>query len=388
MIAPGATLGLLQTIAPGATLGLLGGGQLGRMFAQAALRMGYRVVMLDPDAEAPAAQLTRHLLAAYDDEAALAELARSCAAVTTEFENPPAQALSWLAQRLPVRPSASAVAIAQDRSKEKTFLRDSGFPVAPFVVVRSAADLDTLSAAFKFPALLKTSRFGYDGKGQARIEDRAQARAVFERWNAVECVLEELVPLQREISVVLARGADGATACFPVSENAHRNGILDVTIAPARVSTQLVQSAQNLALGIAQKLDYVGVLAVEMFVLPGEVLLINELAPRPHNSGHYTIDACVTDQFEQQVRALCALPLGSTDLLRPAVMVNLLGDVWQNGAPDWSCVLRHPQAKLHLYGKREARAGRKMGHVTVTGADVQSALATAFEIKRQLGMPN
>jgi 5-(carboxyamino)imidazole ribonucleotide synthase len=373
-------------IAPGNTLGLLGGGQLGRMFAQAALTMGYRVVMLDPDVDAPAAQLTRHLCAAYDDETALDELAHSCAAVTTEFENPPAHALSWLAQRLPVRPSASAVAIAQDRSKEKSFLRDNGFPVAPFAVVRSAADLSALPASFRFPALLKTSRFGYDGKGQARVESAAAAQAVFERWENVECVLEELVPLQREVSVVLARGAGGATACFPVAENEHRNGILDVTIAPARVNAALAQRAQHLALGIAQKLDYVGVLAVEMFVLPGDTLLINELAPRPHNSGHYTIDACVTSQFEQQVRTLCALPLGAVEQTRAAVMVNLLGDAWRDGAPDWSHVLKHPNVKLHLYGKREARPGRKMGHFTVLAGDVERALALALEIKQSLNI--
>jgi 5-(carboxyamino)imidazole ribonucleotide synthase len=349
--------------------------------------MGYRVLMLDPDAHAPAAQVcSRHLCAAYDDESALAELARECAAVTTEFENPPAHALAWLAQRLPVRPGAHAVAIAQDRSQEKTFLAQHGFPVAPFALARGTADVAALPASFQFPALLKTSRFGYDGKGQARVDSRAQAREIFASWGSVECVLEQLMPLERELSVVLARGADGATACFPVAENTHRDGILDVTIAPARVSARLVDRAQELAIGIARALDYVGVLAVEMFVLADEVLLVNELAPRPHNSGHYTIDACVTDQFEQQVRALCELPLGSPDLLRPAVMVNLLGDAWQDGAPDWRCVLRHPQAKLHLYGKREARPGRKMGHFTVLGDDVEQSLALALQIKRALGI--
>ncbi len=357
------------------------------MFAQAALAMGYRVVMLDPDTEAPAAALSQHLCAAYDDESALAQLAQTCAAVTTEFENPPAHALSWLARRVPVRPSASAVAIAQDRSKEKSFLREHGFPVGPFAIVRRAEDLATLPASFKFPALLKTSRFGYDGKGQARVESAAQARAVFEQWRQVECVLEELLPLQLEISVVLARGADGATACFPVAENQHRNGILDVTIAPARIGAALAQRAQDVALGIAQKLDYVGVLAVEMFVLEDATLLVNEMAPRPHNSGHYTIDACVTSQFEQQVRALCALPLGTAEQTRAAVMVNVLGDVWAGGAPDWTHVLRHRAAKLHLYGKREARPGRKMGHVTVMADTVAFALATALEIKRDLGIP-
>jgi 5-(carboxyamino)imidazole ribonucleotide synthase len=373
-------------ILPGAALGLLGGGQLGRMFTVAARTLGYRVSVVDPDEWAPAAEFaTTHLAVAYTDSGALETLASTCSAVTTEFENAPAEALDALARRTIVRPSGSAVAIAQDRRREKGFFRDHGFPVGPFAVIESAAMFSGALQQIRLPALLKTARFGYDGKGQARIANPQDLSRQFAQWQGVPCVLEELLPLDLEISVVLARSSDGRVEAFPVAENRHANGILDITIAPARISATLAAEATSLAARLAQDLAYEGVLAVEMFVVGGK-LLLNEIAPRPHNSGHYTIDACRTSQFEQQVRVLCGLPLGEASQHSPAVMVNLLGDIWRGGDPDWAAVLRHPGAHLHLYGKREARPGRKMGHVTVCDADPARALSIALQIRRDLGI--
>lgn len=376
-------------ILPGSTLGLLGGGQLGRMFTSAARTMGYDVVVLDPDPASPAAHLaTEHLCEDYHDPNALESLARRCAAVTTEFENPPAESLAWLADRIPVRPGANAVAIAQDRTREKAFFAENHFPVGPFAIIQGEADIDAAGREIQFPAILKTARFGYDGKGQARVSGIEAARECFQSWRGVSCVLEQLLPLKLEVSVVLARGEAGEIATFPVAENRHENSILDISIAPARISNQLATQAQDIAEHVAAKLDYCGVLAVEFFVVVGndgkEQLLINEIAPRPHNSGHYTIDACLTSQFEQQVRALCGLPLGPTTQHAPAVMVNLLGDVWKNNVLAAGEILREPNAKLHLYGKREARDGRKMGHYTILESDIESALASALDIKRRL----
>jgi 5-(carboxyamino)imidazole ribonucleotide synthase len=373
-------------ILPGAALGLLGGGQLGRMFTVAARTLGYRVTVLDPDPHAPAAEFaTAHLAAPYDDRAALEEIARTCAAVTTEFENAPAHALDAIAARSVVRPGGSSVAVAQDRRREKGFFAEHGLPVGRFAIVESPADIGPALEQVRLPALLKTARLGYDGKGQARIDEPARVAATFDQWKRVPCVLEELLPLEREVSVVLARAADGAIAVFPLAENRHSRGILDVTIAPARVPEALAAEATALATRLARELEYVGVLAVEMFVVGGK-LLLNEMAPRPHNSGHYTIDACRTSQFEQQVRVLCGLPLGDPSQHTPAVMVNLLGDIWSGGEPRWEAVLRHPGAHLHLYGKREARPGRKMGHVTVCETAPGRALEVALEIRRSLGI--
>ncbi len=373
-------------IAPGATLGLLGGGQLGRMFTVAARTLGYRVTVLDPDPHSPAAEFaTGHLNTGYTDPASLDELSRTCAAVTTEFENAPAQALLALAEKTLVRPSGNAVAVAQDRSREKGFIAAADLPVGPYADVRSEADFDGALARVKLPAILKTARFGYDGKGQATIASRADLARAFADWKRVPCVLEERLALELEISVILARAADGRVEVFPVAENRHARGILDVTIAPARIPGALAAEATALATRLAQALDYVGVLAVEMFVVGGR-LLVNEIAPRPHNSGHYTIDACRTSQFEQQVRVLCGLPLGDPTLHTPAVMVNLLGDVWRDGEPRWDAVLRHAGAHLHLYGKREARPGRKMGHVTVCEPVLETALDVAMAIRRDLGI--
>jgi 5-(carboxyamino)imidazole ribonucleotide synthase len=372
-------------ILPGATLGLLGGGQLGRMFVAAARTMGYHVIVLDPDPQAPAEHFAdEHICADFRDAAALKKLAASCTAITTEFENAPADSLIGLAQHCIVRPRGESVAIAQDRITEKTFLRDNGFAVGPFAVIHGAVEINNSLNNISFPALLKTSRLGYDGKGQARVDSIEQVRDVLAQWGNVPCVLEQFLPLKCEVSVVLTRGADGKTASYPVAENQHVNGILDISIVPARVSDAIKQQATDAAVRLAKTLDYVGVLAVEFFVLADDTLLINEIAPRPHNSGHFTLDACITSQFEQQVRALCGLPLGDPRLHTPAVMVNLLGDVWRDGTLASEKILAHPNVKLHLYGKREARPGRKMGHYTVVGNTVESALQTALTIRHAL----
>ena len=357
------------------------------MFTSAARTLGYRVTVLDPDPVAPAAEFaTAHLTAPYADPAALDELARTCAAVTTEFENAPAEALDKLGSRTVVRPSGSAVAVAQDRRREKGFFAEHGFPIGPWATIDSPADFKAALARVRLPALLKTARFGYDGKGQARVDSPPDLERTFAAWKNVPCVLEELLALEREVSVVLARSDTGEIAVFPLSENRHSRGILDVTIVPARVPEPLAREAASLASRLAKELKYVGVLAVEMFVVGGK-LLLNEIAPRPHNSGHYTIDACRTSQFEQQVRVLCGLPLGDPSQHTPAVMVNLLGDIWRDGKePDWAAVLEHPGAHLHLYGKRETRPGRKMGHVTVCEPTVERALEVAMAVRARLGI--
>ncbi|MFT3802691.1 MAG: 5-(carboxyamino)imidazole ribonucleotide synthase [Burkholderiaceae bacterium] len=373
--------------APGAWLGLLGGGQLGRMFCMAAQSLGYRVCVLDPDEDGPAAATAdAHLRAAYDDADALDRLAARCVAVTTEFENVPAASLARLTGSVVVAPTASAVAVAQDRRLEKRFIRAAGVDVAPYAEIDTAADLDDVAKTpdALFPAILKLARLGYDGKGQARVADRAEARAAFARMGARPCVLERRVPLAIEVSVVLARGFDGEIAAYPVAENVHRDGILAVTTVPARIGPALAERALEAAARIAAALDYVGVLCVEFFVLDDGRLLANEMAPRPHNSGHYTIDACVGSQFEQQARVMAGLPLGSVRQREPAVMLNLLGDCWRAGEPDWAAVLAHPQARLHLYGKRDARPGRKMGHVTVVGPALGEVVDVAARIERRL----
>ncbi len=376
-------------ILPGKMLGLIGGGQLGRMFTIAARNMDYRVTVLDPDPLSPAAEFASgHLNTAYTHPISLEEMATTCAAVTTEFENAPAEVLIELAKRTTVRPSGNAVAIAQDREQEKGFFKAKGFPVGPFAMIKSAADIAAALKVVKLPAVLKTARFGYDGKGQARIANVGELESVLAHWKFPPSILEEFIALKLEISVVLARAADGEISVFPVAENQHVNGVLDITIAPARISTVIAAHATDIAKRLAVALDYVGVLAVEFFITHDEQLLINEIAPRPHNSGHYTIDACRSSQFEQQVRVLCGLPLGDATQHSAAVMLNLLGDIWRGPekktAPDWQAVLKHPGAHLHLYGKREARAGRKMGHVTVCDADLAVALKVALQIKAEL----
>jgi len=371
-------------IFPDAMLGMLGGGQLGRMFTLAAHSMGYRVTVLDPDPLSPAGAIADvHLKAAYQDREALQQLADTCVAVTTEFENVPADSLRWLASHCTVRPGGDAVAVAQDRIREKAFFRACNLGVAPYAVIESDADIAQAPASL-FPGILKRARFGYDGKGQMRVANADEARKAFKDMGSESCVLEQRITLKCEISAVVARGADGAGRSFPVSENRHRMGILDVSIVPARVAPELAKQGEEWALRIADKLNYCGVLAVEFFVTGSGELLVNEMAPRPHNSGHYTIDACVTSQFEQQVRTLCGLPLGDTKLLSPVVMVNLLGEAWQQGAPQWDRVLNLPDAKLHLYGKHEARGGRKMGHYTVLDHSAEAALQKALIIRAAL----
>ena len=372
-------------ILPGATVGVLGGGQLGRMFTLQAHTMGYRVVVLDPDPQSPAGAVAdRHIQASYDDPRALADLSASCAAITTEFENVPAAALEALSRSALVRPPVEALATAQDRIAEKSFLRTHGFPTARFEPARDLRELRAALAVVPLPALLKTSRLGYDGKGQATLETEADAVRAFERFGGVACVLEERVALECELSVVLARGADGEVATFPVAENRHRNGILETSVVPARVGEGLSREAGELATRVAKAMAYVGVLGVEMFVAQGGRLLVNEMAPRPHNSGHYTMDACSADQFEQQLRTLCGLPLARPWLMSPVAMINLLGDLWDGGEPQWEEALKRPGVRLHLYGKAEPRPGRKMGHLNCLAPDPDRALAVAIETRDAL----
>jgi 5-(carboxyamino)imidazole ribonucleotide synthase len=369
---------------PGSWLGILGGGQLGRMFCMAAQSLGYRVCVLDPAASSPAGAVAdHHLRAAYLDTVALAELARRCSAISTEFENVPAEALARLARDCSVSPGADAVSIAQDRIAEKRFVESCGVAVAPWVAVTSPADLDGVDVAL-LPGILKIARLGYDGKGQAGVASVAQAREALEAFGRKACVLEKRLALALELSVVVARTADGRCTTFPIARNVHHDGILAVSTVPADVDDAVAGEARASALLIADRLQYVGVLCIEFFVTVQGRLLVNEMAPRPHNSGHYSIDAAVTSQFEQQARVMAGLPLGATDLLAPAVMLNILGDAWfvdgSRREPDWAAVLSHPGAKLHLYGKEEARAGRKMGHVTVLGRTPADALAQATAI--------
>ncbi|MGE5338843.1 MAG: 5-(carboxyamino)imidazole ribonucleotide synthase [Gemmatimonadota bacterium] len=379
-----------MSISPGEWLGLLGGGQLGRMFCMAAQSMGFRVCVLDPGDHSPAGAVADdHIRADYLDESALIEIAQRCRAVTTEFENVPAAAMRRLADHCVVRPAADSVAVAQDRIHEKRFMVGHGIAVGPHIVVQRIDDLDAAPLDL-FPGILKTARLGYDGKGQASVSSRDDAIDAWSRGGRVPCVLEKRLQLHQEVSCIVCRDADGAMATFPVVENAHRGGILAVSVAPARVTAEVADRARDTARKIAENLGYVGVLCVEFFVLEDGRVLVNEIAPRPHNSGHLTIDACVTSQFEQQARILAGLPLGATTQLAPAVMLNILGDIWfADGArrePPWRDVLRIDGAKLHLYGKRDARPGRKMGHVTIVGQSVPEALARAAEVASVLGI--
>ena len=367
-----------KVILPPAMLGMLGGGQLGRFFVIAAHEMGYKVTVLDPDKNSPAGKIADvHICANFDDAVALKKMADSCQAVTTEFENVPAKSLEKLALATTVRPSAACVAIAQHRILEKNFIKDAGLPVAPFVVINSANDLPNDTSTI-YPAILKVARFGYDGKGQVRVKNQAEAQNAFIEFKQETCVLEQMLVLDLEVSVVLARDSMGNITAFPTAENSHLNGILDISIVPARCSEVIKANAQELAKKLAEKLDYVGVLGVEFFVV-GSQLLVNEIAPRPHNSGHYTIDACITNQFEQQVRVMTGLALGDGSLHSNAVMVNILGDSWVNNVePSWNKALAHANLKLHLYGKHEPRKARKMGHFTVLGKNKKNVLNAAL----------
>ncbi|MCC6915834.1 5-(carboxyamino)imidazole ribonucleotide synthase [Nitrosomonas sp.] len=371
-------------IKPGAMLGLLGGGQLGRMFVMAAQQMGYRVTVLDPATESPAGSVAeRHLQADYLDEQALDELKSTCAAVTIEFENVPARALRYLAEHCIVSPGAESVSIAQNRILEKQFLAENNFPIGPFTVIRDEQDISRIDTSL-IPGILKASQFGYDGKGQISVDDAGSLPEAFSKLGNKPCVLEKRLPLDREISVILARDNLNQIALFPVPENRHEQGILDMSIVPAALPDEIIGKARTIAQQIAIRLNYIGVLCVEFFVLADGKVLVNEIAPRPHNSGHYSLNACITSQFEQQVRVLCGLPHGSTQLIQAAVMTNILGDLWKNGDPDWSLILGNPQAKLHLYGKHEAKPGRKMGHFTVLADTVEQAMQQSTQIRSAL----
>lgn len=374
---------------PGAAIGVLGGGQLGRMFAIAARRMGYRVHTFSPDDDTPAGQVAdREIQASYEDLDAVRAFARGVDVVTFEFENIPAITAETAAEYVPVRPGGSVLFTTQHRLREKTFLSSAGFPVVPFRRVQSLPELHAAMRDLGSPAVLKTAGWGYDGKGQAKIDAvgepalEAQAAAA---WNALgggEAVLEAFIDFEREVSVVAARGLDGKMADYGVIANSHVHHILDVSVAPAGLPDSLTREAVYIAQHILEQLDVVGVLCVEFFVTRDGRLLINELAPRPHNSGHLTFDASMTSQFEQQLRAICGLPLGSTELLRPAAMANLLGDLWNEGPPDWFRACRFPNIKLHLYGKQQARPGRKMGHLTALAATPEDAIE-AVRLARQ-----
>ncbi len=374
-----------EPILPPATIGMMGGGQLGRYAVVAARTMGYRTLVLDPDPSAPAGAVAdAHLVAAYDDPGALRQISLDCDVVTTEFENPPAGALDHLAELVRVAPSPTSVRIAQDRVAEKRFLVDNGFTVGPYAVLDDTeVDPGLVARVVDGGAIVKTARLGYDGKGQRRVTDLPTMHAAWAELGGAACVVERLLDFDLELSVIVARTADGRVEPWPVAENLHVDGILDVSIVPARVADSTADRAIGIASAIADALDYVGVLAVEMFVVGGE-LLVNELAPRPHNSGHWTLDASATSQFEQQIRAVCGVGLGRTTMTAPSiVMVNLLGDLWANGVPDWSVVLDEPRAKLHLYGKSQARPGRKMGHLTVTSQVATEAVERALELRRR-----
>ena len=368
---------------PGQTLGMMGGGQLGRMFAIEAAYMGYHVNVLDPAQNSPAGEVSLHQIELpYLSEDGLAQLAQSCAAVSTEFENVPAQALQTLAQDSFVAPPAQCVAVAQDRNAEKDFIsRIAGVPVAPHCAILSHQDIDAVDPSL-FPAILKTARLGYDGKGQVTVHNQAQLHQAFDELDQVDCILEKRLDLALEVSVIVARSAQGEAVTFPVCENRHENGILAVTVMPARISDELSKNAREAAQKIVQALHYVGVLCIEFFVLKDGSIVANEMAPRPHNSGHATIDACVCNQYEQQVRTMTGMPLGDTTQHSAAVMLNILGDVWFNDqnepiTPDWKSVLAVPGAKLHLYGKAQARRSRKMGHVTCIASSLSEALERA-----------
>lgn len=395
------TKAFLPTATPSAVLGVMGGGQLGRMFAHAAQAMGYQVAVLEPSQVSPAGQVAERLISrAYTDPEGLAELAQQCVAITTEFENVPADSMAWLGERTFVAPAASCVSIAQDRIAEKRFFVEcaptSGVMPAPHKTIASHADIDAIADDL-LPGILKTVRMGYDGKGQVRVRSREDVRAAFDAMNGVTCLLEKMLPLAYEVSVLTARGADGVSVVYPIAENVHRDGILFTTTVPGpNLSAACAKQAQDAARAIINQLGYVGVLCIEFFVLQDGTLVVNEMAPRPHNSGHYTIDACVTSQFAQQVRAMARLPLGDVRQHSPAVMLNILGDVWFEGdseggetaarEPAWDRVLALPGANLHLYGKDDPRRARKMGHITFVAPTLAEAEASLREACAILGI--
>lgn len=372
-----------RVIGPGGRVGVVGGGQLGRMFILAARNMGYGVHIFVPESGSPAGRLADlEVSSDYLDEAAVREFARNVDVVTLEFENIPLQTMAWAAEHSEVRPRGEILHTTQNRMREKEFLARHGFPLPAWAPVATPEDLAAAAGKTGFPCILKTASFGYDGKGQRQLQSPVDLRGC--DLSAGPFVLEAKVPFVAELSVIVARGANGEAASYPVCENIHRNHILDTTVVPGRVPPEVAARATVLAKDIADRLDFVGVMAVEMFLLGDGGLLVNELAPRPHNSGHFSIDACVTSQFEQQLRAVCGLPLGSPELLRPCAMANLLGDIWEHGEPDWAAAAAFADVKLHLYGKAEPRPGRKMGHLTAFGASPDEALARVIAAREAL----
>jgi 5-(carboxyamino)imidazole ribonucleotide synthase len=366
----------------------MGSGQLGRMFAMAARRMGYRIHIFSPDTETPAGQFAdREVTGAYEDESAVRAFAKDVDLLTFEFENIPRRTVDWCAAECQVRPASSILHTAQNRLREKDFLSGAGVPVAPYRAVGSEAELAAALAEIKTPAILKSAAFGYDGKGQRLVEGGGDAAQLWAERPGDELILEGAIDFEKEVSVIIARGPDGSMATFPVCENLHRNHILDITVVPARVSPEAEASAAQLARTIAGKLELVGLLAVEMFLQRNGSLLVNELAPRPHNSGHWTIEGCATSQFEQHVRAVCGLPLGSTEILQPTAMANLLGDLWVGGEPNWAAALAVKGVHLHLYGKHQPRPRRKMGHLTAVAQTVEAAIAAVTAARDALGSP-
>ena len=373
-----------SVIYPGAVIGVMGSGQLGRMLAIAARRLGYRVHTYSSESDTPTGQVADlEVVGAYEDELAVRAFARGLDVLTFEFENIPVASIDWASQECAVRPSGNALHICQQRVREKTFLRDAGLPIAGFRSVSDEFELRSAVAELGVPSVLKTAAFGYDGKGQAKITADSDLASVWQSFKQLS-VLEAWVPFERELSVIVARGMDGSMQVFPLCENVHANHILDVTLVPARVPEQVMRDARCIAETVAEAIDFVGVLTVELFLLPNGRLVVNELAPRTHNSGHFSFDACETSQFEQQLRAVCGLPLGSTRLLRPVAMANLLGDVWACGEPNWASALSLPEVKLHLYGKSEPRAGRKMGHLVAFGDTVEEAAKLVREARSRL----
>ena len=376
-------------ILPHSTIGVLGSGQLGRMFAISARRMGYRVHTFSPESDTPTGQVAdTEINADYEDLDAVREFAKNVDVITFEFENVPFETVEAAENFAPVRPRGEVLHIAQNRLREKTFLAENGFPVAPFRRVKSLEELEKSVIEIGLPAVLKTAGFGYDGKGQATIKSLIECKSAFKKIDAGDAVLEAFVDFEKEVSVVAARDLRGNFANYGVIENAHENHILDVSFAPALVSNKTQREAVEITRSILEKLDVVGVLCVEFFVTENGKLLVNELAPRPHNSGHLTVDACVTSQFEQQLRAVCGFDLGATDFFSPCAMANLLGNLWKNGEPNWTNALQIPHIKLHLYGKSDARADRKMGHLSALAKTTNAAIDLVREARKSLILHN
>jgi 5-(carboxyamino)imidazole ribonucleotide synthase len=372
-------------ILPGATIGVFGSGQLGRMFAIEARKMGYRVHTFSPDSDTPTGQVSDiETSTAYSDLRAVEKFAQNVDVITFEFENVPSETVEIAAKFAPVHPRGDILHISQNRLREKTFFSENGFPVTPFRHIKLIEDIYPAIDQIGMPAVLKTAGFGYDGKGQYKIRATADIEPAFQSMNGTEAVLEAFVDFEKEVSVVCARDEVGNFVDYGVIENSHANHILDISFAPAIVPERSAVEAIDIARSIAECMNYVGTLCVEYFLTREGKLLVNELAPRPHNSGHLTFDACVTSQFEQQLRAVCGIPLGSTEFYRPAAMANLLGDLWEKGEPNWAAAIADPDVKLHLYGKQEARPGRKMGHLTATGRTVEEAVRVVTSARERL----